>query len=65
MNNQGRGTHGHIALHVDDMNAAEAFFTSRGYELDESSRMLNPDGSTFLIYLKKEIAGFAIHLTRS
>ena len=34
-----------------------------GFEIDESSRRLNSDGSTFLVYFKDEIAGFAIHLT--
>ena len=65
MNNGGRGERGHIGLHVDDIDAAQAFYEARGVEFDESSRKLCPDGSgrTYLIYLKQEVAGFAIHLT--
>lgn len=65
MNNGGRGRLGHIGLHVDDIDAAQAWYEARGVEFDESSRRLCPDGSgrTYLIYLKDEVAGFAIHLT--
>lgn len=65
MGNGGRGERGHIGLHVDDIDAAQAWYEERGVEFDESSRRLAPDGSgrTYLIYLKQEVAGFAIHLT--
>ncbi len=63
MKNGGRGTKGHIGFHVNDIPAAEKYFAERGLEVDESSRRLNPDGSTFLVYFKDEIAGFALHLT--
>ena len=58
MNNGGRGSKGHIGLHVDDIDAAQAWYEAR-------ARTLCPDGSgrTYLIYFKEEIAGFAIHLT--
>ena len=59
----GQGTKGHIGFHVNNISAAEKYFISRGVEIDETSRKLNPDGSTFLVYFKDEIAGFAIHLT--
>ena len=59
----GRGTKGHIGFHVDDIDAAEKWFKSRGFEINEDSRVKNPDGSTYLVYFKHEIAGFAIHLT--
>ena len=62
MKNGGRGTNGHIGFHVDDIAAAEAWFAARGFEVNEESRVLNPDGSTFLVYFKEEIGGFAIHL---
>lgn len=62
MKGGGRGTHGHIGFHVDDIAAAEAWFKARGFEVNEESRVLNPDGSTFLVYFKEEIGGFAIHL---
>lgn len=63
MKNGGRGTNGHIGFHVNNIPAAEKYFAERGLEVDESSRRLNPDGSTFLVYFKDEIAGFALHLT--
>ena len=63
MKNGGRGTNGHIGFHVNDIPAAEKYFAERGLEVDESSRRLNPDGSTFLVYFKDQIAGFALHLT--
>ena len=65
MNNGGRGEKGHIGLHVDDIDAAQAWYEERGVEFNEASRTLCPDGSgrTYLIYFKEEIAGFAIHLT--
>ena len=65
MNNGGRGEKGHIGLHVDDIDAAIAWYEARGVAFDESSRTLSPDGSgrTYLIYFKEQVAGFAIHLT--
>lgn len=59
----GRGEHGHIGFHVDDIPAAEKWFEARGFAIDEDSRALNPDGSTHLVYFKEPIGGFAIHLT--
>lgn len=64
MSGGGRGTNGHIGFHVDDVPAAERYFAARGLEVDEGSRALNPDGSTFLVYFKQEIGGFAIHITQ-
>lgn len=63
MNNGGRGSKGHIGFHVDDLPAAERWFAERGFEVSEATRVLAPDGSTFLVYFAQEIAGFAIHLT--
>ena len=63
MKQNGRGTHGHIGFHVNDMVAAEKWFSDRGFELNDESRALNEDGTTRLVYFKQEIGGFAIHLT--
>ncbi len=63
MAGNGRGEHGHLGFHVDSIPDAEAWFSERGVEIDESSRRLRPDGTTHLIYLKPEVGGFAIHLT--
>ena len=59
----GRGAHGHLGFHVDSIPEAEAWLAERGIEVDEASRRLRPDGTTHLVYLKPEVAGFAIHLT--
>lgn len=64
MNDSNRGEHGHIGIHADSIEAAEPFFAQQGFTFDDSTRRLNPDGTTFLVYLNEPIAGFAIHLTR-
>lgn len=64
MSGNGRGEKGHIGFGVNDIKAAEDWFVSRGFELNEDSRALNPDGSTKLVYFADDIAGFAIHLTQ-
>lgn len=63
MNENGRGTNGHIGFHVNDIDAAATWFEERGFKLNQDSRSLNADGSTRLIYFEDEIGGFAIHLT--
>ena len=62
MSGCGRGERGHIGFGVNDIVAAEKWFAARGFEINEDSRALNPDGSTKLVYFKRQIAGFAIHL---
>lgn len=62
MSGCGRGEKGHIGFGVNDIAAAEKCFAARGFEINEDSRALNPDGSTKLVYFKRQIAGFAIHL---
>lgn len=62
MSGCGRGEKGHIGFCVNDIDAAEKWFSARGFEINEDSRALNPDGSTKLVYFKRQIAGFAIHL---
>lgn len=65
MSGTGRGTHGHIGFGVRDVAQAEAWFIAHGCDFDESSRVLNPDGSTKLVYFAREIGGFALHLTHN
>lgn len=62
MSGCGRGEKGHIGFGVNDIVAAEKWFAAHGFEINEDSRALNPDGSTKLVYFKRQIAGFAIHL---
>lgn len=65
MHHGGRGERGHIGFHVDDIDAAERWFSARGLTVDEESRTRLSDGSTFLVYFEEQIAGFALHLTVS
>ena len=59
----GKGTHGHIALEVFDVDRAIYHFGRAGAEFDESTRTTDEKGTKF-IYLKGEFGGFAIHLIR-
>lgn len=58
-----RGEKGHIGFYVNDIPAALRWFGERGLEADPTLQVLNPDGSIRLVYFKRQIAGFAIHLT--
>ncbi len=61
MKGNGRGTYGHIAFGVNDVDKAVAYFQGRGVNPVEETRKV-VDGKTTFVYLDKEIAGFAIHL---
>ncbi|MBQ5769906.1 MAG: bifunctional 4-hydroxy-2-oxoglutarate aldolase/2-dehydro-3-deoxy-phosphogluconate aldolase [Clostridia bacterium] len=58
-----RGTNGHIALGVNDIARAKWHLEMRGFEFDEESAVVK-DGKVVTIYLKDEIAGFAVHLLK-
>ncbi len=62
MKSMGRGTHGHIAVGTTNVERAIYHLGKRGIEFDESTATFNADGSRKFIYLKDEVAGFAIHL---
>jgi len=62
MFNGGRGTHGHIALGVDNVENAVAYLKAKGFTFDENSRTYNENNQCNFIYMNQEIAGFAIHL---
>lgn len=56
-----RGTHGHIAIRTNSIPRAMWHMEQRGFAFDpESANVKN--GKMVAIYLKDEIAGFAIHL---
>ncbi len=61
MKNPFRGEHGHIAIGVNDIPRAKWHLEKRGFEFDSESERVK-DGKTVAIYLKREIAGFAVHL---
>ena len=63
MKGNGHGTHGHIALGVNDCDKAIEYFKGLGVNPIEETRKV-VDGKTTFTYLDKEIAGFAIHLNQ-
>jgi 2-dehydro-3-deoxyphosphogluconate aldolase/(4S)-4-hydroxy-2-oxoglutarate aldolase len=63
MNNIGRGTHGHLAIGAYNVERARFHLESRGVVFDEATAKYNPQGKLIFIYLKDEVAGFAVHLT--
>ena len=58
-----RGTKGHIGIKTNFIVRAKAYLERQGFEFDESSANVK-DGQLKAIYLKDEIAGFAIHLVQ-
>lgn len=60
----GRGANGHIAIGTNNVDRAVYHLGLRGVTFDESSRKTDAKGNTKAIYLKDELAGFAIHLVK-
>jgi 2-dehydro-3-deoxyphosphogluconate aldolase/(4S)-4-hydroxy-2-oxoglutarate aldolase len=58
-----RGTKGHIGIRTNFIERAKAYLGRQGFEFDESSANIK-EGKLTAIYLKDEIAGFAIHLVQ-
>ncbi|MEG1068585.1 MAG: bifunctional 4-hydroxy-2-oxoglutarate aldolase/2-dehydro-3-deoxy-phosphogluconate aldolase [Ruthenibacterium sp.] len=63
MKKQGRGKYGHIAVGTNTIDRAVAHLKSQGVVFDDASRM-EKNGKLTAIYLKEEIAGFAVHLVQ-
>lgn len=61
MKKPGRGDHGHIAVATNSLPRARWHMEQRGYAFDEDSLTVK-DGRPVAIYLKDQIAGFALHL---
>lgn len=59
----GKGTHGHIALSVRNIDRAMAYFKSIGYTFDEEN-MPSDEQGIIAAYFEGEFGGFAIHLRR-
>ena len=58
-----RGTHGHIGIRTNFVERAKFFLESQGFEFDPESANVK-DGRLTAIYLKDEVAGFAVHLVQ-
>ena len=61
MKKQGLGTHGHIAIGCNNIARAQWHLEQRGIAFDASTENIK-DGKKITIYMKEEIAGFAVHL---
>lgn len=62
MKYKGAGQNGHIAISVNSVSRAHAYFVSRGFEFNDSTAKYDAAGNLQFIYFKDEIAGFAFHL---
>lgn len=58
------GAYGHLAIGTNNMDRAIYHLIRQGVVFDETTRKLDSRGHTKAIYLKGEIAGFAIHLVQ-
>lgn len=62
LKNGQRGKNGHIAIATSNLPLAREYLEEKGLEFDEESVKYLPDGRVLVIYAKREIGGFAIHL---
>ena len=58
-----RGAKGHIGIRTNFIERAKFFLESQGFEFDPESANMK-DGRLTAIYLKDEVAGFAVHLVQ-
>lgn len=58
-----RGAKGHIGIKTNFIERAKAYLERQGFEFDPASANVK-DGQLKAIYLKDEIAGFAVHLVQ-
>jgi 2-dehydro-3-deoxyphosphogluconate aldolase/(4S)-4-hydroxy-2-oxoglutarate aldolase len=56
------GAKGHIAISTNSIDRALAYLKGRGYEFDDQSAKFDAEGNMTVIYLAREIGGFAVHL---
>lgn len=56
------GEKGHIAFRTSSMKRAMAWLGKMGVELREESRKFDAKGNVTCVYLKEEVAGFAVHI---
>lgn len=60
---QGPGEKGHIGFRTWSMPRALAWLEEQGVQWREDYRKYDADGALTCVYLKEEIAGFAVHIT--
>lgn len=59
-----RAPNGHVAIRVNDLSRAMAYFTRKGFEFDPSTMKTNAKGQNVAIYFKDPIGGFSWHLVQ-
>ncbi|MBQ4091612.1 MAG: bifunctional 4-hydroxy-2-oxoglutarate aldolase/2-dehydro-3-deoxy-phosphogluconate aldolase [Clostridia bacterium] len=64
MNEQGMGTHGHVAIATNNVDRAVYHLERRGVKFDYSTALYDDKGNMKFIYLADEINGFAYHLVK-
>lgn len=64
MKNGGRGKNGHIAIRTLSVDRAVAYLKRQGVEFAMETAGYDANGSLSYVYLKDEIAGFALHLVK-
>lgn len=58
----GRGVHGHLAVAVNSMTRAVAYFKRMGVEVDLETAKYRDNGQMRFVYLKEPVGGFGVHL---
>ena len=58
----GRGVHGHLAVAVNSMSRAVAYFKRMGVEVDLDTAKYRDNGQMRFVYLKEPVGGFGVHL---
>jgi 2-dehydro-3-deoxyphosphogluconate aldolase/(4S)-4-hydroxy-2-oxoglutarate aldolase len=58
------GKNGHIAVAVNNIHRGQAYLERRGFVFNKESAKTGAKGGLAAIYLKDEIAGFALHLVQ-
>jgi 2-dehydro-3-deoxyphosphogluconate aldolase/(4S)-4-hydroxy-2-oxoglutarate aldolase len=64
MKSPGPGACGHIAVRTNSITRARAFLERSGVSFRPESAKTDDKGALYLIYLRDEIAGFAVHLVQ-
>jgi 2-dehydro-3-deoxyphosphogluconate aldolase/(4S)-4-hydroxy-2-oxoglutarate aldolase len=64
MKSPGQGRNGHIAIGTANVVKAAAFLSRMGVEFKSETARTDAKGNWTFVYLKEEIAGFAVHLVQ-
>lgn len=59
-----RAANGHVAIRVNDLSRAMAYFTHKGFAFDPDTMKTNSKGQNVAIYFKDPIGGFSWHLVQ-